>query len=352
MVAMKRLSIVHYGIVVVMLGMVKTTGAEFFAHDRAAWAVQKGELEPARHLLQKALVDDPHDPEILYDLGVVASMQGEHDKGAAYFEAVTRSALAPALLKEQAHFNLGNSYVALNKLQKAIEQYEQVLALNPANEQARYNLEQVKKMLKEQEKKQQEQEKKQQEQEKKQQQKQEQEQQEQQDQQKDSQSPDQQQDQSQHEPSQDKNREEDKSPNQSGQQQQKQQQDAHQPTHDQSNQEEKAKQGDKRDQQQQHTKEKTSKQNAQETQQSTDEQQTGAQHHPEKRDAAKQQQLRGGQSGKDQEAPKKDDAQEQQQDWLATLLKQAEEGDAQGNKQMLRATLKNSEGTGNDQLGW
>lgn len=132
--------------------------AAWFDYDRAAYAMQQNDWKEAADKLTKLLVHNPDRSDLLYDTGVASFNTGSFEQAQAYFQHVTAMHTVDPLLKEQAHFNLGNTYVELKKLPEAIEQYEQVLKLNPDNERAKHNLALVKEMLKKQEQQQQQQE--------------------------------------------------------------------------------------------------------------------------------------------------------------------------------------------------
>ncbi len=135
--------------------------AAWFDYDRAAYAMQQNDWKEAAGKLTKLLVHNPDRSDLLYDTGVASFNTGSFEQAQAYFQHITAMHTVDPLLKEQAHFNLANTYVELKKLPEAIEQYEHVLKLNPDNERAKHNLALVKEMLKKQEQQQQEQNKQQ-----------------------------------------------------------------------------------------------------------------------------------------------------------------------------------------------
>ncbi len=141
-----------------------------FERDRATALAQCGDWEAANKMVQPLIVHDDANPELLYDAGVMSYNTGAFGEAQAYFQKVVNNTMSADQLKEQAYFNLGNTAVALNQLEQAIEHYESALKLNPDNEWAKHNLQRVKEMLEQQ---QQEKQKKEQEQQQQQQQKQE-----------------------------------------------------------------------------------------------------------------------------------------------------------------------------------
>lgn len=128
--------------------------------SKAAACGQKEQWQQAQTQMHQLIIDNPDQPDLLYDSGVAAYRLSEFTKAAAYFENVTKIPQVQNDLKKQAHFNLGNTNVALNQLPQAITQYEQVIAMDPDNQPARHNLEKVKEMLKQQQKQNQQQQQK------------------------------------------------------------------------------------------------------------------------------------------------------------------------------------------------
>lgn len=139
------------------------TYCTWFGYDSAIVAGQKGNWQNSKEQLKKELIDRSQSPELLYDAGVACFKTGEFDKALSYFKTVAEKPSVPKQLHEHAWFNVGNSFVELQKYQEAIDAYDQVLRTDPNNHQAAHNKEVVKKMLeqqkKEQEKKNEQQEK-------------------------------------------------------------------------------------------------------------------------------------------------------------------------------------------------
>ena len=132
----------------------------FLNYDRAIWHGQKNNWAQSSDLLKRELIEQPDNPELLYDLGVSSYKNGDHEHALSYFSKAAQSSKASQQLQEQALFNAGNTHVALKQLQEALESFEQVVARNPNNTKAAHNKEIVKKMLEEQKQQQQNQDKK------------------------------------------------------------------------------------------------------------------------------------------------------------------------------------------------
>lgn len=139
-------------------------------YGRAMQEAQQGNWESAHARLNQLVTDNPERADILYDSGVAAYRLKNFESAQAYFKHAIQSAdlsadlsaIAKDDLKERAHFNLGNTYVATKQLQQAIDEYEKVLDINPENKPAQDNLRIVKQMLEQEKQKQKEQDKQQQ----------------------------------------------------------------------------------------------------------------------------------------------------------------------------------------------
>ncbi len=126
-----------------------------FSYDLAMYDAQQGNWKQAKEKLSKALVEAHDQVDLLYDTGVTSYQLGDFTQANAYFCQAAASEGILTALKEQAYFNSGNTCVALNELESAIDQYEKVLSINSNNKYAQHNLEQVKQMLEQQKQKQQ-----------------------------------------------------------------------------------------------------------------------------------------------------------------------------------------------------
>jgi len=150
----------YYGYVIMFLLLVHPLSARLSAgldYDFASHLAQQGNWERAQKLLSTLLIDSYDHADLLYDLGIVSYQNGDLQKACTYFSHATACEGVSDKLCEQAHFNAGNTRVALDELEDAIEQYEKVLAINPTNKFAQHNLDKVKKMLKQKQEQQEEQ---------------------------------------------------------------------------------------------------------------------------------------------------------------------------------------------------
>ena len=99
-------------------------------------------------LIYNDLIDtDPYNSEYNYNIGDVLYKQNRHEDALQAFQRAVTHAKKNIKLAEYAWYGAGNSCYQLKKWQQAVEMYEQVLKLNPDNEQARHNLKLAQKKL-------------------------------------------------------------------------------------------------------------------------------------------------------------------------------------------------------------
>ena len=129
-----------------------------------------GNFGEAAAVFENKLQGQPGSRELQFNAGAAAYKTGDHEKAATHF---TEALLSPnPKLREAAAYNLANTLVRKGEAaqdtaakktnwQNAIEQYDEVLQLNPDNNFAKENRDLVKKLLEELENQQQQQEQKQ-----------------------------------------------------------------------------------------------------------------------------------------------------------------------------------------------
>lgn len=116
-------------------------------YDRAILETQKNNWPQAEQMLTQVIIENPEQPEALYDLGVASYKNNNFENALNYFNKAATHPKAKTTLKEQAYFNAGNAHVQLKQLQQAINAYDSVLALKSDHQQALHNKEMVKKMM-------------------------------------------------------------------------------------------------------------------------------------------------------------------------------------------------------------
>ncbi len=136
------------------------TAALLFAGPMALGAdvnelYKNGKYEEAEKLLLERQVKRPDDRNLLYDLGSVLYREGKFEEADKAFAAAAEKSEGQE--KSRAVYNRGNAAFRGNKLEDAIGHFETALAIDPKDEDAKYNLALAKKKLAEQQKQQQEQ---------------------------------------------------------------------------------------------------------------------------------------------------------------------------------------------------
>lgn len=124
------------------------------AYKRGLELLQKGEKNEFTEALEQALksykdaeIEKPESPELSYNLGNVLYQQEKYqDALERYFKASGSEELKH---QAQAYYNLGNAFYRSGKYPEAIQAYQKCLELTPEDEDAKYNLEFVRKKMKE-----------------------------------------------------------------------------------------------------------------------------------------------------------------------------------------------------------
>jgi len=94
-----------------------------------------------------AEIEKPESPELSYNLGNVMYQQEKYqDALERYYKALSSGELGH---QAQAYYNLGNTSYRSGKYPEAIQAYQKCLELTPDDEDAKYNLEFVRKKMKE-----------------------------------------------------------------------------------------------------------------------------------------------------------------------------------------------------------
>ncbi len=180
------ISVRQIAVALLLYGFCTCGAAQANIFDPNLWfgdnALSKGDYAKAREHYIKAQVSDPKNPRLSYNLGVCSyraafaddanapiqagagtytstnapaeiSVDAEKLKEAAQLFSVAASKSKSTKLSNKALYNLGNALAYLGKLKEAIAAYEKALAVNPQDEDAKYNLERTKIKLKEMEEK-------------------------------------------------------------------------------------------------------------------------------------------------------------------------------------------------------
>jgi tetratricopeptide (TPR) repeat protein len=110
-------------------------------------AYEKEQWDEALNSFQDALLDDPENPRLLFNVGSVQYQKQKYEEALQSFE---KSLLTKDVrLQKSVYYNIGNTYYQLNKYQESIQAYKKALDLDPTDQDAKYNLELVRAKLKE-----------------------------------------------------------------------------------------------------------------------------------------------------------------------------------------------------------
>ena len=123
-------------------------------YKRAQEFLQKEEKYKAAEALEEALkfyrdaeIEKPESPELSYNLGNVMYQQEKYqDATERYFKAFSSDEIQH---QAQTYYNLGNTFYRSGKYPEAIQTYQKCLELTPDDDDAKYNLEFVRKKMKE-----------------------------------------------------------------------------------------------------------------------------------------------------------------------------------------------------------
>ena len=124
------------------------------AYKRGQELIQEGEKNQAAEAWEEALkyyrdaeIERPENPELSYNIGNAAYQQESYEDALErYFRALNSEEL-----EHQAwtHYNLGNTLYRSGKYPEAIQAYQKCLELTPDDQDAKFNLEFVRKKMKE-----------------------------------------------------------------------------------------------------------------------------------------------------------------------------------------------------------
>lgn len=120
-------------------------------------AYETKNYEEAKKQFTEALLENPEDERLYYNIGTAAYMNKEYEEALGQFVKAL-DAEDPAL-RHNARFNLGNTHFQMGDMDGAIKAYEAVLKEFPDDQEARENLELARQKKQEDQKKQEEKEK-------------------------------------------------------------------------------------------------------------------------------------------------------------------------------------------------
>jgi Ca-activated chloride channel family protein len=101
---------------------------------------QQGQFDQAEVHYRQALEYDPANEKARYNLANALQKQDKYEEAAKLLEGLA-TATKDKPLKASAYYNQGVAYSKLKNLEASIESYKKSLRLNPADQEARENLE-------------------------------------------------------------------------------------------------------------------------------------------------------------------------------------------------------------------
>jgi len=108
----------------------------------------EGRFDEASDKYRDAEASNPESPIVHFNIGAALYKKRKYEEALqAYQKALQKS--DDAQLQSQSHYNIGNTYFRLNKWQESLLSYQEALKLNPADQDAKYNLEYVRAKVKE-----------------------------------------------------------------------------------------------------------------------------------------------------------------------------------------------------------
>jgi len=118
---------------------------------------KEGKVDEALSKWRDAQIENPDSGKLHYNIGNGLHEQKQYEDAFNEYEKSLDS--KDSELQQKAYYNIGNTHYRMGKLPEAIEDYKKCLNINPKDEDAKYNIEFIKKKLKEQPKKEEQQQK-------------------------------------------------------------------------------------------------------------------------------------------------------------------------------------------------
>ena len=100
---------------------------------------------------KKSIATYPENPKAIYNLANTMMQQKRYKEAIKQYDYLAKSSKSNKM-RAQSYHNIGNSFMGLKKLQKAIDAYKNALRINPKDEETRYNLAYAQELLKQQQK--------------------------------------------------------------------------------------------------------------------------------------------------------------------------------------------------------
>ena len=130
---------VHYTLLVLPIFLIGWIGGWSEAIKRGNVHYKAEAYDAALEAYQSAAEDRPEDTISRYNLGTALYQKKQFEKAADEFRRSLDA--ADSVHRAQGYYNLGNAQVQLNDIEGAIRSYKSALRLNPADLDAKHNLE-------------------------------------------------------------------------------------------------------------------------------------------------------------------------------------------------------------------
>ncbi len=111
---------------------------------------KEGKIDEALSKWRDAQIENPDSNKLHYNIGNGLHEQKKYENAFKEYEKSLNS--KDSELQHKAYYNMGNTRYRMGKLLEAIEDYKKCLDINPKDEDAKYNIEFIKKKLEEQKK--------------------------------------------------------------------------------------------------------------------------------------------------------------------------------------------------------
>jgi tetratricopeptide (TPR) repeat protein len=108
---------------------------------------KEGKIDEALSKWRDAQIENPDSDKLHYNIGNGLHEQKKYEDAFKEYEKSLGS--KDNELQRKAYYNMGNTYYRMGKLPEAIENYKKCLDINPDDEDAKYNIEFVRKKIKE-----------------------------------------------------------------------------------------------------------------------------------------------------------------------------------------------------------
>ena len=131
--------LVHYILLILSLFLVGWIGGWSQSLKRGNTHYKAEAYDAALEAYQSAAEDRPEDAISRYNLGTALYQKEQFEKAADEFRRSLDA--ADPIYRGQGYYNLGNAQVQLNDIEGAIRSYKSALRLNPADLDAKHNLE-------------------------------------------------------------------------------------------------------------------------------------------------------------------------------------------------------------------